>query len=89
MTARYTIKVDTSASVDLNVTLDIEAETEAEAREIFKEEAKTEITALPFRSSFGFADIEGIHFDGVADDLIEIVEVEEYEEDDDDEEDDD
>ena len=89
MIARYTIKVDTSASVDLNVTLDIEAETEAEARELFKEEAKTEITSLPFRSSFGFADIEGIHFDGVADDLIEIVEVEEYEEEDDEDEDDD
>jgi hypothetical protein len=79
MTARYTIKVDTHASVDLTVTLDIEAETEAEAREMFEREAQEEIERLPW----GSAEITSAYIDGVPADLIEIVEVEEYEDDDD------
>jgi hypothetical protein len=83
MTALYTIKVDTTASVDLTVTLEIEAETEAEAREMFEREAQEEIERLPW----GSAEITSAYIDSVPADLIEIVEVEEYE--DDDEEDDD
>lgn len=85
MTAKYTITVDASASVDVTVTLEIEAESEAEAREMFEREAPEEIERLPW----GSAEITCAHCEFVPDDLIEVVEVEEYEDDDEPEEDED
>ena len=88
MTALYTIKVETTAVIDVTVTLDIEAETEAEALKMFEEEAHEEIERLPW----GSAEINSTYVEDVTNGQIEIVEVEEYEEDDehdDDEEDDD
>lgn len=85
MTALYTIKVDTSATVDLTVTLEIEADSEDEAREMFEREAQEEIERLPW----GSAEITSAYIDHVPADLIEVVEVEEYEEDDEPEDEDD
>ena len=86
MTAMYTIHVDASASVDVFIELEIEADSKAEAIEKFRQEAKYQIQQLPF----GHAEIQHCHCDGVPDDYIEVTSVEEYEDDDEpeDEEDD-
>lgn len=85
MTALYTLKIDTSATIDVTVTLDIEADTEAEALQMFEQEARAEINRLVEFRPWGMAEIEAVHIDHVPADLIEIVEVEQYEDDDDDE----
>lgn len=76
MAAKYTITADTSASIDVTVTLEIEADSEDEAREMFEREAKEEIERLPW----GSTEISCAYIDHVPADLIEVVEVEEYEE---------
>ena len=77
MTALYTIKVDASASVDVFIELEIEADSKSEAIEKFHQEAKYQIEQLPF----GHAEIQHCHCDGVPDDYIEVTSVEEYEDD--------
>jgi len=79
MTALYTLKIDTSATIDVTVTLEIEADTEAEALQMFEQEARAEINRLPW----GMAEIESAYIDHVPADLIEIVDVEYFEDDDD------
>ena len=85
MTALYTIKVDASASIDVFIELEIEADNEAEAIEKFHQEAKYQIEQLPF----GHAEIQHCHCDGVPDDYIEVTSVEEYEDDEPEEDEDD
>ena len=82
MSALYTLKIDTSATIDVTVTLDIEADTEAEALQLFEQEARAEINRLPW----GMAEIEAARIEHVPADLLAIVEVEYFEDDDDDDE---
>ena len=81
MAALYTLKIDTSATIDVTVTLGIDADTEAEALQLFEQEARAEINRLPW----GKAEVTFAHIDHVPADLIEIVDVEYFEDDDDDE----
>ena len=85
MTAMYTIRVETSAEIDVTVELEIEADSEQEAVEMFQQEAKREIMQLPW----GNAEINHTHIERVSADLIEVTNVEEYEDDEPEEDEDD
>lgn len=82
MSAKYTIRVETTAVIDVAVELEIEADSEGEAMAMFEREAKDEIEHLPW----GSAGINSAYVEDVTNGLIEILDVEEYEDDDEPEE---